>query len=362
MAESKRPQEAQPSPYDARVFCATLHRGVTESMQCDDNEKLAPLVSQLGLTWVDYTVDDVRRDAASTAARLGFSESLVGKLLKNTRSGYEDMDKELGLLLPMIHVEGFDVALHPLLVLVRKSVILTLHSQERRRFYHIRRYAETYLRGLPKGMEQVDRLTLVLLRIIDESNSQDFESLQGIEETADKLSEDLSDVKAPRALMGERIYRMKHALIVYLSGLWATADALSELRYGDADLIANDPRVLARITRLVDQVHSQISMAEHLSDVLASGLEVLQSIYNNQLQILNNRLALLVGYLTIIGTALLVPNTIATVMSQTNIFAFTPADLGWYLTLLVGSTIVATVFSWWAVKRVGLLPSRPDEG
>ena len=35
---------------------------------------------------------------------------------------------------------------------------------------------------------------------------------------------------------------------------------------------------------------------------------------------LNNRLAMLVGYLTSIGTALLVPNTIGTVMSQTNIF------------------------------------------
>lgn len=120
--------------------------------------------------------------------------------------------------------------------------------------------------------------------------------------------------------------------------------------------------MLTRITLLVEQVHSQISMAEHLSDVLASGLEVLQSIYNNQLQILNNRLAMLVGYLTIIGTALLVPNTIATVMSQTNIFTFGPGDLWWYLTLLVVSTIVATIFSWWAVKRMRLLPERPDEG
>ena len=349
-------------PYDARGFCAALRRGDTQSMQCDDIEALTLLVRQPGLAWADYTIEDVRRDAAPTAAKLGFSEPLVAKLLENARSGYEDLDAEMGLLLPMIHVSGFDVTLSPLLILLRRGLILTLHTQEAKRFHHIRRYAETYLRGLPKSMEQVDKLTLVLLRIIDESNSQDFERLQVIEETADKLSEDLSNVKAPRALLGNRIYRMKHALIVYLSGLWATADALSELRYGDADLIANDERVLTRITLLVEQVHSQISMAEHLSDVLASGLEVLQSIYNNQLQILNNRLAMLVGYLTIIGTALLVPNTIATVMSQTNIFTFGPGDLWWYLTLLVGSTVIATIFSWWAVKRMGLLPERPDEG
>lgn len=126
-------------------------------------------------------------------------------------------------------LSGFEVTLSPLLILLRRGLILTLHTQEAKRFHHIRRYAETYLHGLPKNMEQVDKLTLVLLRIIDESNSQDFERLQEIEETADKLSEDLSNVKAPRALLGNRIYRMKHALIVYLSGLWATADALSEL-------------------------------------------------------------------------------------------------------------------------------------
>ncbi len=364
MAETQRPPADTPQqgPYDARGFCATLRRGDTQSMQCDDIEALTPLVKQPGLAWVDYTVEDVRRDAAPTAAKLGFSEPLVAKLLENARSGYEDLDTEMGLLLPMIHVSGFEVTLYPLLILLRRGLILTLHTQEAKRFHHIRRYAETYLRGLPKNMEQVDKLTLILLRIIDESNSQDFERLQEIEETADKLSEDLSNVKAPRTLLGNRIYRMKHALIVYLSGLWATADALSELRYGDAALIANDQRVLTRISLLVEQVHSQISMAEHLSDVLASGLEVLQSIYNNQLQILNNRLAMLVGYLTIIGTALLVPNTIATVMSQTNIFTFGPGDLWWYLTMLAVSTVVATVLSWWAVKRMGLLPERPDEG
>jgi magnesium transporter len=109
----------------------------------------------------------------------------------------------------------------------------------------------------------------------------------------------------------------------------------------------------------VGEVHSQIGLAEHLSDVLASGMEVLQSIYNNQLQLLNNRLAMLVAYLTIIGTALLVPNTIATVMGNP-MFTFTSADEAWYLPLIIFSTIIATMASWWAVDRMGLLPKKPD--
>ena len=92
---------------------------------------------------------------------------------------------------------------------------------------------------------------------------------------------------------------------------------------------------------------------------MASGLEVVQSIYNNQLQLLNNRLALLVAYLTIIGTALLVPNTIATVMGSP-MFDVGPKDLSWYLPFLVISTLVATFAAWLFVKKMGLLPNKPD--
>jgi len=86
---------------------------------------------------------------------------------------------------------------------------------------------------------------------------------------------------------------------------------------------------------------------------------VLQSIFNNQLQILNNKLAMLVAWLTIVGTALLVPNTIATVFGN-GMFQFSETEIPWYLATIVISTIVATVIAWWAVKRVGLLPSRPE--
>jgi magnesium transporter len=153
---------------------------------------------------------------------------------------------------------------------------------------------------------------------------------------------------------------MKHALITYLNTLWASWDVINSLRYGDAETITDNQKLLQRIGILGDDISRQISLAEHMSEVLASGLEVLQSIYNNQLQILNNRLALMVGYLTIIGTALLVPNTIATIAGN-QMFPFTTMDIPAYLGLLIGSTIVATIVSWWAVKKYGLLPKRPDE-
>lgn len=347
------------NPYRARGFCGSILKGKTQSIRSEYIEDFEPFIKKAQIAWVDYIVEDFSKDASKTAQKMGFSELLVKSLLKNIRSGYEDFETEMGLLLPAIHVKGFDVALEPQLMLIRKNIILTLHTRETTRFSHIRRYSETFMKKLSSGMKQNDKLTLVLVRIIDESNAKNFEHLQEIEETGDSLSHDLSDAKISRAVIGEKIYQMKHALIIYLSGLWATADALSSLRHGDALLITDDPRILDRITGLINEVHAQISLAEHLSDVLASGLEVLQSIYNNQLQILNNRLAMLVAYLTIIGTALLVPNTIATVMGN-GMFHFSEADEGWYIALIVVSTIVATFLSWLVVEKMGLLPKRPD--
>ncbi|MFH1013439.1 MAG: CorA family divalent cation transporter, partial [Thermoplasmatota archaeon] len=204
-----------------------------------------------------------------------------------------------------------------------------------------------------------DKLTILLTRIMDENNEKNFTGLRMIEEEGDELGKYMIDVKAPRTKIGDDIYRMKHALITYLNMLWASWDVVNSLRYGDAELISDNQKLLQRIGILGDDINRQISLSEHMSEVLASGLEVLQTIYNNQLQMLNNRLALLVGYLTIIGTALLVPNTIATVAGN-QMFLFTSKDAGWYISLILGSTVVSTIVAWWAVKKVGLLPKRVD--
>ena len=345
--------------YKARGFCATLHGEQTQCVRSEYLEDLEHFIKKKEIVWVDYIVDDFRTEPMRIATKLGFTELLVKNLLKSARSGYEDFNNEMGLFLPAIHVDGFDVTLKPMLILLRKNMILTLHTSETTRFFRVRRYAATLLKKLPRHMPQNDKMTMLLIRIIDESNARNFDYLQVIEEHGDELSQELSDPKTSREVIGKKIYQMKHALIVYLSGLWATVDALGSLRYGDADLITDDPKIIDRISGLVGEVHAQIGLAEHLSDVLASGLEVLQSIYNNQLQILNNRLALLVAYLTIIGTALLVPNTIATVMGNM-MFEFHPNDTGWYIGLILGSTVIATFFSWWAVKKLGLLPKKAD--
>ncbi|MDD5317707.1 MAG: CorA family divalent cation transporter [Candidatus ainarchaeum sp.] len=344
--------------FEARGFCASvMSDGSASRMSAEDLGRFNDVVAKSSLSWIDGVLDNFQAEAAGSAAKLGFSEQLVRTLLKSERSEYEDYGNEMGIMIPAITVHGFDVRTYPLIILIKDNVIVTLHSSGVTRFFRLRRYAETLMKKLPLGKKKKeDCITLLLVRILDENNSRNFEYLMEIEEQGDRLSQQLSDARTPRSVLGTNIYEMKHALVIYLGGMWATLDALNSMRYGDADLLTDDPRILEKITALAAQVNTHIGLAEHLSEVLASGLEVMQSIYNNQLQILNNRLALLAGYLAIIGTALLVPNTLATALSGTA-FGLTPADMHWYVGLLLGSGVVSTFAVFYVIKKLGFLPA-----
>jgi magnesium transporter len=345
---------------EEKGFCVSLDKdGTTRETEARYVKDFLEIIGSSSVSWVDYIVEDLKTDAPKLASVLGFSDQLVSTLLKNERSGYEDLDNEIGLLLPSIIVKGFEVNISYLLILMRGGLLITVHTTEVKRFFRLRRYAKIFMRKIKPALPAKDKLTMVLLRIIDENNARNFDHLREIEENSDKVSEKLSDVKHPREEIGKDIHMMKHALITYLNGLWETVDVLNTLRYGDPELLSDDPKLLQRMGGLVVEVNYQIGLAEHMSEVLASGLEVMQSIYNNQLQILNNKLALLVAYLTVIGTAVLVPNTLATVLGS-DAFALTKDDQWWYVSLITASTILSIVVSYWWVKSKGLLPEKPD--
>ncbi len=393
-----------------RGFCAILNKKGAHSSFSTKIDDFTSLIDHATIAWIDYIIDDFEKEAIESAAKVGFSEQLIKRLLLDIRGNYEDFDTEVGVLLPSIHAEGFDINVEPLLILLRGNLLLTIHTRKRSRFYQMRRYAGTYFKKLPKGMKTNDMITLLLVRIIDENNSWNFKQLQEMDERSDDLTMDLKDNNTVQSHVGDQISQMKHALLKYLSALWGTADTLSSLRYGDADLISDTPLVLDRVASLQNEVHQQLSLAEHLSDVLASGLESLKSIYNNQLQdknnqlqdrnnqlqdlnntlqsrnnllqeknnqlqdfnntlseknnqltATNNRITMLGAFLAILGAGFFVPNTIATVFSQTNIFMFSPRDMPWYIALILTSTVITLALVYWWVKRIGLLPNISDD-
>jgi magnesium transporter len=161
---------------------------------------------------------------------------------------------------------------------------------------------------------------------------------------------------------------MKHALIIYLNALWESVDVLQAVRYGDAELLTDDPKLVNLFAAMVEQVKSQIGLSEHMSEVLASGIEATQAIYNNQLTIANNQLTIsnnkltmhnnnlskVVAYLTILGTAILIPNTIATVLGN-SVWVLGPDFLWSYLTLMTSATLIGSLLMWVWIKKMGLV-------
>jgi magnesium transporter len=322
--------------------------------------EFADTLKQAHIAWVDYVTEDFANEAPGIAAQMGFSEQLYSPLIQETHDDYQDFEIEMGLKLPSVQVRDLDVEAYPLLLLIRNNFVLTIHPRSvDRRFTKLRRYSDTVLKKIPTDISMEDRLTMLVTRIIHENNDRNSEHLRQIEERGDQLNELMVDPYTAREKIAPEIYRMKHALITYLNALWDGMHVLHTLRYGDAELITNDERLLEKLDILADDVNRQIELAEHLSEVLASGLEVLQSIYNNQLQNLNNRLALLMTYLTIIGTAVLVPNTLATIMGNA-VFDIGPKDLWWYLIMMIGSTFGATWLVYWWVKKKGWIPKKMD--
>ena len=351
----------RPAINDKRAFCMSLQVSGGKPLKLigDSSHDFMPLLRDSSMAWLNFPVKDIRKDADMIAISLGFSSSLVPNILSNYLSAYEDYDTEMGLMLPAVTVKKFDVTVNPILILIRKDIIVTIHDENVNRLIRLTRYADAFMRKIKPNLIQQDKITIILTRIIDENINMNFEHLREIEAQGDELSKILTDTETPRAKVAPEIYNMKHALICYMNTLWATLDVVNSLRHGDAELITDSPKLLARVGILSDDVNRHIALSEHMSDVLASGLEVLQTIYNNQLQTLNNRLALIMTWLTILGTAVLVPNTIATVLGN-SAFNIGHEDRVLYVSFLTITTIVPTWIVYWWIKKKGLLPLKVD--
>ena len=337
-----------------RWFCMGIEpSGKTFKQEAESSATLLEKINQSMVTWVDYITDDPMKDLPAVAAQMGFSESFISNLSCCEQLNYQDFDNEMWMSFPSVQIRGTEVKAHPLLILIKKNMVFTLHMRlVDKRFIRLRRYSEAILRKIPLDANPEDKLTILLSRIIDANNDSNFRHLRVIEEFGDELNRDLMDQETDKAQLGPKIYEMKHALIIYMNALWESVDVLQAIRYGDAQLLTDDQKIVNLFSVMVEQVKSQIGLSEHMSEVLASGIEATQAIYNNQLTtannqltisnnqltVLNNRFAKLAAYLTIVGTALLIPNTIATILGN-SVWVYGPDNLLLYLVLMIGATL-----------------------
>ncbi|MDD4136797.1 MAG: CorA family divalent cation transporter [Methanoregula sp.] len=325
-------------------FCILLYNdGRIERLVDRPVTEYFTAIKEASIAWIDCSIKDDEKEMVQLAALAGFTKVPIPKLTQGFYSAYEDYDTELGIMLPSVTVKGETMTVHPLIILIRENLILTVHSEEINRLLRFSRYAQPFFKRIA-AENTPDKITLTLERIIDENNDRNFEYLREIEMHGDAISKSLIEENVAKKRIAHDIYRMKHVLIDYLNVLWASKDVVDSLRYGDADLITNDEKLLGRIGILSDNIDRHIELSEQMSNVLSSGLEVMQSIYNNQLQTMNNRFALVTAYLTVLGTAALVPNTIATIAGS-GVMEGTMAAQWWYVPLLIASTVGATLMS-----------------
>jgi magnesium transporter len=334
----------------ASSFCVSLMpTGQVDRQFGLQLEAYLECVGKSTVSWIDYTTKDIKAELDKIIQTLGFTQISVSTLFSGFLSSYEDYDTELGIMLPAAILKDFDLAVRPIIILIKANLVVTIHDGDIVRLLKFSRYSQTFMKKIcdEKPLEQI---TLILERIIDENNDRNFEYLREIQKSGDTISKNLIEENISKRTIAQDIYGMKHLLIDYLNVLWATKDVLDSLRYGDADLVTDDKRLLDRFGILSNNIDRHIELSEQMSNVLASGLEVMQSIYNNQLQTINNRFALVTAYLTVLGTAFLVPNTIATIAGS-GVMHGRMASQWWYWPLLIVSTIISTAGSFlWVVK------------
>lgn len=335
-------------PSQPRFVCVTIPPAPFKlaKVTAEEIEDLTGIAKEGVLTWVNCWVEDMERDVPNLASKFGFSGALAKKLVGQDYEAYEDNETELGLVLPAIRVYELEVDVRPVIMMMRANLIVTIHDKDLTRLVQFSRYADTWLSKMPSIMPTQDKLTLVMARLIGVINERNFEQLRFIEEKADDISESLLDPTIHYMETGKYIYQVKHSLIVYLNALWRSLDVLNKLRYGDAELVSDHPKVLQQLALMTTEQTKHISLTEHTSTVLVSGTTVLQTLHNNQLLVINNRMLLAMTWMTIIGTAVMVPNTLATMFGF--IYSAPAEHLWWSMAIIIGATVASTyvVYLW----------------
>lgn len=304
-------------------------------------EEVLSVSSSCTLSWTECIVDDLPEGAKEVAKALGITLD-PSVLLTSYISGYEDRVDTLGLMLPVIMLSGSKVRVSPMLIYVRKDHIVTIQDERAGKILRLSEYASAFLRRLPaKPEEWTDRQTTLLIRIIDELSEHNFTALRMIVEAAEQIEIDLAGLRQiPRDLTLE-MSSIKTSILAFLNAIWATHTTVHSLRYGDPDMVSDNDAILSKFDVILAGLERQIQMAEHVLEVLTAGINVLQTE-------VSNKLGSFLLWLTVIGTAVLVPNTLATIYS-----AF-PADesasLSRFLALIF-STAGATYGTYWFVHK-----------
>jgi magnesium transporter len=304
-------------------------------------EEILSVSSSCTLSWTECIVDDIPESAREVTKALGITldpSILLGSYL----SGYEDRGDILGLMFPIVMFVGSKVRATPMLIYLAKDHIVTIQDEQAGKILRLSDYSSSFFRKLPTGPEDwAERQTILLIRIIDEVSEHNFTVLRMIVESAEQIEIDLAGLRQiPRDLTIE-MSNIKTSVMRFLNSIWATHTTVHSLRYGDPDMVSDNDAILSKFDVILAGLERQIDTAEHVLEVLTAGMNVLQTE-------VSNKLGSFLLWLTVVGTAVLVPNTLATIYGA---FPSSEADALPRLLVLAFATAGATYGSYWTVRK-----------
>ncbi len=168
---------------DESSFCVTLKEGGKTGRTTDSSpEEYLAAIQDSTVAWADFAVKDLEQELEGIGISMGFQRIPYQKLLSGFYSSYEDYDTELGIMLPAVSMTENDMAVHPIVILIRGNFIVTIHREGMNRLLKFSRYAQPFFKKIAADSTP-DRVTLVLERIIDENNDRNFEYPEGYRST-----------------------------------------------------------------------------------------------------------------------------------------------------------------------------------
>jgi magnesium transporter len=112
-------------------------------------------------------------------------------------------------------------------------------------------------------------------------------------------------------------------------------------------MLTDDDDILEKFEVILGRLDRQIQMAENVMEVIATGITVIQTETSN-------KLTKLIVWLTVAATAVLVPNTIATIFGIPDL----QLSWGWVVPILLISTLISAIITYRWTKQFRVNPFR----
>jgi len=229
---------------------------------------------------------------------------------------------------------------------MKKDLIVTIHDDYGGKITKLYNYSTSLMRKLPKEPEQwAARQTILLFRLIDEVSETNFSGLRTIVEQAEQIEIDLAGPRQVERDVGFEISNMKRSLLTFLNAVWATHDTVSSIKYGDPDMVTDDDDILEKFEVILGRLDRQIQMAENVMDIISTGITIIQTETSN-------KLTKLIVWLTVAATAVLVPNTVATIFGIPDL----QLSWSWVAPILVISTVISAIVTYRFTKPFSVNP------